>query len=231
LSEVSVDLGSVPVTAIVGPNGAGKTTLLNVITGFVMPVQGRILFNGEDLVGLAPWKVSRLGAVRTFQEVRVVKGLSALDNVLLGRPRPEGESLAGALRGLGAATEANDRDNALALLEAAGLGSVSGRIGGELSYGQQKLLALCSCLAAEPKIVLLDEPVAGVSPRLIPAIVEVLSGIYRERGIAVVLVEHDLAVVRDVSDAAVVMDAGRVVAKGRPENVLELAEVVEAFVG
>jgi len=228
---VSVDLGSVPVTAIVGPNGAGKTTLLNVITGFVMPVQGRILFNGEDLVGLAPWKVSRLGAVRTFQEVRVVKGLSALDNVLLGRPRPEGESLAGALRGLGAATEANDRDNALALLEAAGLGSVSGRIGGELSYGQQKLLALCSCLAAEPKIVLLDEPVAGVSPRLIPAIVEVLSGIYRERGIAVVLVEHDLAVVRDVSDAAVVMDAGRVVAKGRPENVLELAEVVEAFVG
>lgn len=229
LSDVNLEIPSSGITAIIGPNGAGKTTLLNVLTGFLQPEAGRCFVGERETTHLSPSRIAQLGVARTFQDLRLILQVSMLDNVLLARPRQNGERLLAALLHFGVADEeARNRQEARRLLQLVGLQEMAYDLAGQLSYGQQKLLTLACCLATEAHTLLLDEPVTGVHPETASQLLDLL-GQLREDGKIVVFVEHDIAAVRQVADFVVVMDEGRVIAQGSPHEVLERPEIVEAF--
>jgi len=229
LAGVDLQFSASGVVAIIGPNGAGKTTLLNVLTGFIRPDVGHCWLNEQRITKLAPYRIVRLGMARTFQDLRLITQVSVLDNVMTARPNQRGETLLGALFRIGvAAEEARNREMALRLLRFVGLEEKAEELAGELSYGQQKLLTLACCLATEAQILLLDEPVAGVHPEMIQQILGLLRQL-REQGKLVIFIEHDIAAVRQVADVVVVMDEGRVIAQGAPNEVLERPEIMEAY--
>ena len=231
LRGLSLRFPSSGITAIIGPNGAGKTTLLNLITGFIRADAGRCFLGDRVISHLAAYRVARLGIARTFQDLRLIPQVSVLDNVLLAPPRQRGEKLLQALLRLGVANEEkHNREKVMAILDFVGLRSKASEPAGELSWGQQKLLTLACCLAAEARILFLDEPVAGVHPELAAEILELL-GRLRDDGKFIVFIEHDIAAVRQVADVVVVMDDGRVIAEGPPADVLERPEIMEAYVG
>lgn len=231
LTDFQCVFPSTGVVAIIGPNGAGKTTLINVLTGFLRPDAGRALIDDQEITRLAPYRIARLGVSRTFQDLRLVLQVPALENVLLARPRQRGERLLWALLRTGvAAEEARNRAEAMRLLEFVGLREKASELGGELSYGEQKLLTLACCLATEAPMLLLDEPVAGVHPEMASQILELLRQL-REDGKLIVFIEHDIAAVRQVADLVIVMDEGRIIAQGIPTEVLERAQIMEAYLG
>jgi ABC-type branched-subunit amino acid transport system ATPase component len=216
LAGVSLELPSSGIVAIIGPNGAGKTTLINVLTGFLQPQAGRAFLGGRELTRLAPHKVARLGIARTFQDLRLISLVPTLGNVLLARANQKGENLWRALLRVGVADEeVRNREEALRWLAFVGLGEKADELAGELSYGQQKLLALACCLATGSGILLLDEPVAGVHPEMVAKILGLLREL-KAIGKLVVFVEHDIASVRQVADMVLVM---------------EQREILEAYVG
>jgi ABC-type branched-subunit amino acid transport system ATPase component len=229
LLEVSLQFPGNGISAIIGPNGAGKTTLLNVLTGFVRPDSGRCFLGNREITRLAPHEIGQLGVARTFQDVRLVFQVSAQENVLLARPRQRGESLLGALLGLGAAyEEARNTEAGMRLLGFVGLGEKANELAGELSYGEQKLLTLACCLATEAQILLLDEPVAGVHPEMAARILQLLQKL-RDEGKLVIFIEHDISAVRRVADVVIVMDEGKIIAQGLPNDVLERPEILEVY--
>lgn len=228
-----VDLQFQPsgITAVIGPNGAGKTTLLNVLTGFLRPDAGRCFLGQRETTGLPPHTIARMGVSRTFQDLRLILQTSALDNVLLARPCQRGERLLAALLRFGVAgEEARNREEAMRLLRFVGLEGMADELAGELSYGQQKLLTLACCLATESRIVLLDEPVAGVHADMAARILDLVRQL-RDAGKLVVFVEHDISFVREAADLVIVMDEGKVIAEGSPSDVLVRPEIMEAYVG
>ena len=229
LAGAGLEFPSSGILAVIGPNGAGKTTLLNVLTGFLRPDAGRCFLGDAETTHLAPHHIAQLGVARTFQDLRLISQVSTLENVLLARPRQWGETLLGALFRFGvAAEESRNRDEAMRLLRFVGLEDRATELAGELSYGQQKLLALACCLATEASILLLDEPVAGVHPEMVAQILALLCRL-RDDGKLVVFIEHDIAAVRQVADLVIVMDDGKVVAQGAPSDVLERPEILEAY--
>jgi ABC-type branched-subunit amino acid transport system ATPase component len=231
LHDVRLDLPSAGIVAIIGPNGAGKTTLLNVLTGFLRADAGQVFLGDLELTRMAPHKISRLGIARTFQDLRLILQVPARENVLLARPNQKGERLLTALFRFGVPQEeVRNREEATRWLRFVGLEEKANEAAGELSYGQQKLLTLACCLAAEGRILLLDEPVTGVHPEMIAQILDMLR-LLRDQGRLVVLVEHDIAAVRQVADVVIVMDEGRIIAQGKPSEVLERPEIIEAYVG
>ena len=230
LDGVELELPAASIHALIGPNGAGKTTLLNVLSGFLSPDSGRVFFDGRDVTGLPPHRLAALGIARTFQQLRVFRELSVLDNVLLARPRQRRERILPALFGWRAGDAAGHGKTARELLGFVGLGDKAGEPAGRLSYGQQKLLNLSCCLALEPRVLLLDEPVAGVHPEMIDRILGLLDQI-RDQGRLLVFVEHDLEAVRQSADRVVVLDQGRVILQGEPEEVLAESEILEAYLG
>lgn len=229
LAGVDLTFPPAGVVAVVGPNGAGKTTLLDVLTGFVRPNAGHCFLGHYELTGLKPYRVANLGVARTFQELRLIGQVSALENVLLACPRQRGERLLPALLGVGVAhDEARHRAAALGLLGFVGLAGAIDLPAGELSYGQQKLLALACCLGTGARILLLDEPVAGVHPQMAEQVLGLLRAL-RDEGKLVVFIEHDLAFVRGVADRVVVLDEGKVVAVGAPQEVFNRPDILEAY--
>ena len=231
MADVSLELPSSGIVAIIGPNGAGKTTLINIVTGFLRPEAGRAFLGEQDLTRLPPHQVARLGIARTFQDLRLISLVPAVENVLLARAKQKGEELWRALLRVGVATEeAGNREEALRWLRFVGLEESANEAAGELSYGQQKLLALACCLATGARILLLDEPVAGVHPEMVAKILGLLREL-KTMGKLVVFIEHDIASVRQVADLVVVMDDGKVIAQGVPSEVLERPEILEAYVG
>jgi ABC-type branched-subunit amino acid transport system ATPase component len=231
LAEVSVEFSSSGIIAIIGPNGAGKTTLINVLTGFLRADSGRSFLGERELAGLAPHKIARFGIGRTFQDLRLINLVSALENVMLARPNQKGERLLPALFRFGVAVEEKrNHEEAMCLLRFVGLEEKAKEPAGELSYGQQKLLTLACCLATEARILLLDEPVAGVHPEMAEKILGLLSEL-RSQGKLIVFIEHDIAAVRQVADQVIVMDEGRIIARGKPAEVLERPDIIEAYVG
>jgi ABC-type branched-subunit amino acid transport system ATPase component len=231
LVEVTLEFPSSGIFAIIGPNGAGKTTLLNVLTGFLRPQSGRFFLGERELTHLPPHKIARFGITRTFQDIRLISQVSALENVLLARPNQKGEHILAALLGFGvAAEEVRNRQEAIRWLRFVGLQGVLSELAGELSYGQQKLLTLACCLATNASIILLDEPAAGVHPEMALQILDLLRQL-REAGKLIVFIEHDIAFVRQVADLVVVMDDGKIIAQGKPSEVLERPEIIEAYVG
>lgn len=229
LAGVSLQFLSSGITALIGPNGAGKTTLLNVLTGFLQPDAGRSFFGEREITHFSAHRIARLGVARTFQDLRLILQVSAVDNVLLARPNQRGETLLGALLRFGAGAEdRRNREEAVRLLRFVGLEDKALEPAEELSYGQQKLLTLACCLATEARILFLDEPVAGVHPEMASRILDLLRQL-RDHGKLVVFIEHDIAAVRQVADLVIVMDEGKVIAQGAPKDVLERPEIMEAY--
>jgi neutral amino acid transport system ATP-binding protein len=231
LDKVSVELRQKTCVAIVGPNGAGKTTLLNVLSGFSRADSGSCRFKEQELNGRSPDEISRMGLVRTFQEVRIVRQVSVLENVLLAFSGQRGESIFEALFRFGVrGQEARNRQEALRILESVNLAHLESKIAGELSYGQQKLLSLAACLAVRPQVLLLDEPVSGVDDVARARILGLLPRLLDEPSVEVVaFIEHDLSAVQEVASEVIVMDHGRIIAQGKPTEVLECPEVIEAY--
>jgi ABC-type branched-subunit amino acid transport system ATPase component len=231
LEDITLAFPSSGIIAVIGPNGAGKTTLLNVLTGFLRLGAGSYFLGEQELNGLPPHSIARLGIARTFQDLRLINRVSVLENVMLARPNLKGERLLSALFRLGVAgEEAQNRDEAMRWLKFVGLEKKVKELAGELSYGQQKLLTLACCLATGAGILLLDEPVAGVHPEMVSKILGLLREL-RDEGKLVVFIEHDMASVREVADLVIVMDEGKIIAQGTPTEVLERPEIIEAYVG
>jgi len=232
LQEVHAKIPSKGITAIIGPNGAGKTTLFNILTGFVQPDRGRCFLDGYDITGLASHQIAGKGVARTFQDLRLIFRLSVLENLLLARPTQLGESFWGALLRTGvAAEEARGRKVAMALLEFVGLQEKAEVPAEELSYGQQKLLTLACCLATEARILLLDEPVAGVHLDTAAQILESLRQLAVEKGKVIVFIEHDMAAVSKIANHVILMDEGKIIANGPAGEILNRSELMEAYFG
>ena len=223
-----VDL-SVPeggVYSVIGPNGSGKTTLFNVITGFHQLDGGTVIFKGEDITGLSAEVISRKGISRAFQRTSFFRRLSALENV-----RISALSRAGKRWDIFSVARKLATEEALGILDAVGLYAQAERTADTLAHGDQRRLELGICLAAQPTLVLLDEPTSGVSPEETQALVELIRKLSKERGLTVVLIEHDMDVVFSVSQRIIVMHQGKFIAEGNPEDIRQNEEVQMIYLG
>src|SRR4051794_2238093 len=219
------------ITALIGPNGAGKTTFFNLLTGFDRPDQGDWSFNGKSLKGVPAYRVARRGMVRTFQLTKVLSKLTVLENMRVGATGQQGESL---LRAMFApfwrSQEKANTVKADALLERFLLIKKREDFAGSLSGGQRKLLEMARALMADPELVMLDEPMAGVNPALKQSLLGHVKSL-RDEGRTVLFVEHDMDMVRDISDWVIVMAQGRIIAEGPPDSVMGDQRVIDAYLG
>ena len=231
-SEVSFAVPHGSLTALIGPNGAGKTTIFNLVTNFYAPDEGEVRFYGVTLAGRSPGEIAALGLVRTFQTARIFPGMTALENVLVGAhlhvsARPWRQMLwpAGARR-----EERELARRAQALLDLVGLSAFRDAAATELPMGAQKLLEVIRALMAQPRLVLLDEPAAGLNDAETAELAVLLSAV-RDSGTTVMVVEHNMSLVMGVADQVIVLDAGTIVATGTPREIQGNARVIEAYVG
>lgn len=230
LDGVSLTVSAGMIYGLIGPNGSGKTTLFNVITGFTPKDRGRITFAGESLEGRPPDHIARLGLCRTFQANICPAQMTVMENMLLAPQHQVGEGILDTFLRQGDVRrqERENLEKARALLDLVKLGDKADSYAGELSGGQKKLLSLAQVLMAEPKLVLLDEPVAGVNPRLISEIMDVIRRL-RAQGQNFLIVEHNMRVIRAICDVVSVLDAGRVIAAGPAEETLRRDDVLQAY--
>ena len=226
-----VELQRHAITGLIGPNGAGKTTFFNLLTGFDSADSGTWSLDGRDLSGVPAHKVARRGMVRTFQLTKALARLTVLENMMLGATGQRGESFLGAFaRPVWKRQEADIAERAHELLRRFKLDAKADDFAGGLSGGQRKLLEMARALMTEPKLVMLDEPMAGVNPALTQSLLEHVHGL-RDDGMTVLFVEHDMDVVRDVSDWVVVMAQGAIAAEGPPDVVMRDPAVIDAYLG
>ena len=219
------------ITALIGPNGAGKTTFFNLLTGFDEPDSGEWTFNGESLHGVPPYKVARKGMVRTFQLTKVLSRLKVIENMRLGATGQRGEKFFPSLfKGLWSSQEKDNTDRAMDLLARFKLDAKADDFAGSLSGGQRKLLEMARALMVDPELIMLDEPMAGVNPALKQSLLGHVKSL-RDEGRTVLFVEHDMDMVRDISDWVVVMAAGKIVAEGPPDTVMSNQAVIDAYLG
>jgi branched-chain amino acid transport system permease protein len=231
--DISLAVPPGQVTACIGPNGAGKTTLINIVSGVFPPTRGRVLLDGAPLEGIGPDRVVQRGVGRTFQDVRIFPSLTAIENVLAGFPAQRGERLRNLFlpgSGIGA-QERENRDKASALLDLMAMREVAERPAGELPFGRQKLLALLRAVATGARVLLLDEPATGVEMEMLPRITTLLRRLVKEEGRGVLLVEHNVDVVREIADHVVVLQGGAVIAAGPCASVLQDERVIEEYLG
>ena len=233
LDRVSLEIGRGEIVAIIGPNGAGKTTLLNVISGFYHPTAGQIRFEGRDRTHLRPYDVAALGVARTFQNVALFKGMSVLDNIMTGRLlKMHGSFLWEALYwGPAMRQELAHRAFVERIIDFLEIEAIRKAGAGTLPYGLQKRVELARALAAEPKLLLLDEPMAGMNVEEKEDMCRFILGVNDEFGTTIALIEHDMSVVMDISDRVVALDYGRKIADGRPDEVRADQGVIDAYLG
>jgi branched-chain amino acid transport system ATP-binding protein len=233
LDRVSLEIARGEIVAIIGPNGAGKTTLLNVISGFYHPTAGQIRFEGCDRTHLRPYDVAALGVARTFQNVALFKGMSVLDNIMTGRLlKMRGSFLLEALYwGPAMRQELAHRASVERIIDFLEIEAIRKAGAGTLPYGLQKRVELARALAAEPKLLLLDEPMAGMNVEEKEDMCRFILGVNDEFGTTIALIEHDMSVVMDISDRVVALDYGRKIADGRPDEVRADQGVIDAYLG
>ena len=232
LKSVSIEVQASTVHGIIGPNGAGKTTLFNIITGITSADEGQIRFQEQVLPSLQPHRLVPLGIARTFQNIRLFKNMTVLENVMIGQhvhtPTPILSILAFGAKAR--AGEAAAREAAMSALAFVGLEAKAGEIVKSLPYGQQRLVEFARALAAKPRLFLLDEPAAGMNPTEKGNLLRLVS-LLREQKFTVVLIEHDMKLVMNICDTVTVLDHGRKIAEGRPEFIRSHPDVICAYLG
>ncbi|SFU54609.1 ABC transporter ATP-binding protein [Alicyclobacillus macrosporangiidus] len=233
LDDVNFQVRKGSVTAVIGPNGAGKTTFFNLITGVYQPDRGDIRLEGKPLVGLRPDQVAMLGIARTFQNIRLFADLPVLDNVLVAMHGRLSARIPGILLGRRQIRQEERRaiGEAYWLLEYMGLAPYANEIAKNLPYGTQRRLEIARALATHPKLLLLDEPAAGMSPRETRELTEMIHRLREDFGLTVVLIEHDMKLVMNISEHILVLDYGRAIAEGPPEEIRNNPRVIEAYLG
>ncbi len=233
VSDFAMDIPLGGLYGLIGPNGAGKTTVFNMITGIYVPTEGSIDFNSSDIVGLAPRDITRLGVARTFQNIRLFQNLTVLDNVRIAYHTHAGYNLLEAVTRLGrfSAQERALTEKAQDFLAVFGLQDRQVEIAKNLPYGEQRRLEIARALAAQPRLLLLDEPAAGMNPAESEELMELIHFIRDRFALTILLIEHQMRVVMGICEWITVMDFGQVIARGTPRDIQDNEQVIEAYLG
>ena len=232
LKEVSFEVEKGEIRGLIGPNGAGKTTLFNILSGVLKPSSGRVVFEGEEITGRKPYEVAKLGLSRTFQNIRLFNEMNVVENVMAGQHcRTRTELLGAIFKGQGVdAEERSIREKALQILEVVGLTGKRDYPAGSLAYGEQRLLEIGRALATDPKMILLDEPSAGMNPQETASIMKLIRS-FSLQSYTILLIEHDMKVLMGISDRVTVLNFGEKIAEGRPDEIQRNEQVIEAYLG
>ena len=233
VDSFNITIGPTEIAGLIGPNGAGKTTIFNLLTSVYQPTRGSILINGIDTKGMTTYKVNKLGIARTFQNIRLFSEMTALDNVKVGMHNHIRCSFLSSLLHLPSyfRTEASANQKAMELLDFMGLSDVADQKAGSLPYGVQRRLEIVRALASNPSIILLDEPAAGMNPSETTELMHQIRRIRDTFHIAIFLIEHDMNLVMNVCETIAVVNYGRIIAKGTPDEIRTNPAVIEAYLG
>lgn len=233
VGDVTMHLNEGELVGLIGPNGAGKTTLFNLLTGVYEPSEGTVSLDGTILNGMKPYKIASLGLSRTFQNIRLFKEMTVLDNVLIGMANQTSPHLLASFLRLPKYYQSEEelRQNALDLLAIFNLETEADTLAKNLPYGQQRRLEIVRALATKPKILFLDEPAAGMNPQETAELTELIRKIKDEFNITIMLIEHDMSLVMEVTERIYVLEYGRLIAKGTPDEIKTNQRVIEAYLG
>jgi len=233
VNNVTFNIPDGAVVSLIGPNGAGKTTFFNVLTGLYRPTAGRVTLGDRDVTGMAPFKIASLGLARTFQNIRLFNLMTAEENVMVAMHSHLRSGIASTVLGMPwqRKEERQSHDEARELLEFVGIGKVRGEYARNLSYGDQRRLEVARALALKPRVLLLDEPTAGMNPQESARFTNFVHRVRDEKKLSVLLIEHDMSVVMRVSERITVLDQGERIAEGTPNDIRNNERVVEAYLG
>lgn len=233
VDDVNFSLQPKQIAAVIGPNGAGKTTIFNCISGFYKPTAGEVYLGDENITGLPSHTIAQKGLTRTFQNIRLFSEMTVLENLLVSQHNHLNRGYLSGLLGLKSFKDSEKKalENAVKWLEIFGLKEFANREAGNLSYGQQRRLEMARCMIIQPKILILDEPAAGLNPQETQALIDLIRKLRDEHEVSVLLIEHDMHLIMNISENILVVEYGRPIAEGTPEEIKAHPEVIKAYLG